>query len=135
MAIALGEASFFCAQLRAPDSLFLQYFLTDALFSCPRLRFSRAQKRAILSWGKKLGAKDVPSLEALSRLQQRIHKSVGDPTRKHVGRTTGSIFYLNEVKRAIAMVRLFRLMCCKANGHSGIARVLYITTFLATIII
>ncbi|KAG8927112.1 hypothetical protein FRC02_008455 [Tulasnella sp. 418] len=76
-------------------------FLTDLLFSSPRLRFSRAQKYAILNWAKELGAKDVPDLRQLERCHERIKKSVGDPTTKY-NSTTGDVFYLNDIGKAIA---------------------------------
>jgi hypothetical protein len=59
-----------------------QHFITALLFSSPRLPFSKAQKKAILSWAKELGACDVPSLYALNRSQETIQKLVGDLTEK-----------------------------------------------------
>lgn len=76
-------------------------FLTDILFNSPRLRFSEAQKRAVLKWGKDLGAQDVPTLYALEKMQKELTESFGDPTsekRTH----KGSIFYINEIGAAIS---------------------------------
>ncbi|KII92048.1 hypothetical protein PLICRDRAFT_458960 [Plicaturopsis crispa FD-325 SS-3] len=64
---------------------------TDILFSSPRLRFSRAQQEAVLSWAKELGA-DVPSLYALERFQKEALKAVGDPTEK-VTTASGNVLY------------------------------------------
>ncbi|KAH9949290.1 hypothetical protein B0H21DRAFT_889914 [Amylocystis lapponica] len=76
-------------------------FLTDLLFSSPRLRFSEQQKAAVLTWGKELGACDVPSLGAVKRCQEHIRDLVGNPTEKVESRS-GTIFYINDVGKAIA---------------------------------
>ncbi|KAG8948539.1 hypothetical protein FRC03_000712 [Tulasnella sp. 419] len=76
-------------------------FLTDLLFNSPRLRFSEAQKRAILSWAKELNATDVPTLGALKKVQDHLRKAVGDPTEK-VTSHSGDVFYLNDIGKAIA---------------------------------
>ncbi|KAH9007487.1 hypothetical protein EDB84DRAFT_1242287, partial [Lactarius hengduanensis] len=52
-------------------------YLTDMLFSSPRLRFSEQQKKAVLSWASQLGARNVPSLYALSQCQQHIKDIIG----------------------------------------------------------
>ncbi|KAG8923117.1 hypothetical protein FRC02_011341 [Tulasnella sp. 418] len=76
-------------------------FLTDLLFNSPRLRFSEAQKRAILSWAKQLHAKDVPTLGAVKQFQEHLRKTVGSPMEKSVS-NDGDIFYLNDIGKAIA---------------------------------
>lgn len=81
-------------------------FLTHTLFSSATLRFSEAQKCAILEWGKAMKAPDVPTKYALSKIAERIRKLVGDPTRKVVS-LSGNVFYINEVSDAIAKV------CCR----------------------
>ena len=78
-------------------------FLTDLLFASPHLRFSEAQKSAILKWGKDLRAPDVPTLSGLKSVRQRIEGLVGDVTEK-VTSAAGNIFYLNDVGKAIAKV-------------------------------
>lgn len=55
-------------------------FLTDVFFSSPRLRFSEAQKTAVLDWATKLGARNVPSLYAMKKCQAEILNLVGNPT-------------------------------------------------------
>ncbi|OBZ74395.1 hypothetical protein A0H81_05238 [Grifola frondosa] len=67
----------------------------------PRLRFSEAQKAAILSWGKDMGAANVPTIGAVKRCQDKILKLVGDPTEKVVTHS-GTTFYINDVGKAIA---------------------------------
>ncbi|KAG2086478.1 hypothetical protein BD769DRAFT_1320705, partial [Suillus cothurnatus] len=77
------------------------HFITALLFSSPRLPFSEAQKKAILSWAKELGALDVPSLYALNRFQETVKTLVGNSTEKVTARS-GNIFYLNDVGQAVA---------------------------------
>ncbi|KAJ6459384.1 hypothetical protein C8R47DRAFT_1244262, partial [Mycena vitilis] len=74
-------------------------FLTDVLFSSPRLRFSRAQQKAVLSWAKDLGA-DVPSYDRFRKTQDTLLEQVGDPTkRQQSGR--GNVWYLNDIGDSI----------------------------------
>ncbi|KAJ7476792.1 hypothetical protein FB451DRAFT_1461207 [Mycena latifolia] len=74
-------------------------FLTDVLFSSPRLRFSRAQQKAVLSWAKDLGA-SVPSYHKFRQTQDILLAEVGDPTkRQESGR--GNVWYLNEIGDSI----------------------------------
>lgn len=56
----------------------IQLFLTDLLFSSPRLRFSLQQKRAVLEWASQLGTPGVPTFHALSQSQDYIKGLVGD---------------------------------------------------------
>ena len=83
-------------------------FLTDILFSSPRLRFSEAQKAAILDWAKELGAKQVPSMYAIKRCQDRIRRLVGTSTERVVSRS-GTVFYLNDIGNGISKVSTFVL--------------------------
>ncbi|KAL6300162.1 hypothetical protein BKA93DRAFT_692189, partial [Sparassis latifolia] len=76
-------------------------FLMDLLFSSPCLRFSEQQKNAVLNWAKELGAHDVPSAGAVKKCQERIKNLVGNPTEK-VESSSGTIFYINDVGKAIA---------------------------------
>ncbi|EGN93622.1 hypothetical protein SERLA73DRAFT_78499 [Serpula lacrymans var. lacrymans S7.3] len=78
-----------------------EVFATDLLFSSPRLRFSHAQKKAVLSWAKELSAHNVPTLHALKKCQERICKLVGNPTEKKTT-NSGNVFYQNSVARVIA---------------------------------
>ncbi|KAF7333096.1 Carbamoyl-phosphate synthase large chain [Mycena venus] len=74
-------------------------FLTDVLFSSPRLRFSRAQQQAVLSWARDLGA-DVPSYNKYRKTQDVIMEEVGDPTTRHQS-SRGNVWYLNEIGDSI----------------------------------
>ena len=78
-------------------------FITHVLFSSPRLRFSEAQKKAILSWATSLKAPDVPTLSALKRCQTRILDLVGNPTEK-ITSLAGNVFHINDIGKAIAKV-------------------------------
>lgn len=77
--------------------------MTSLLFSSPRLPFSDAQKRAILSWAQELGARDVPSLGAIKKSHRYLDNLIGDPTEKVTARS-GNIFYINDVVKLIAKV-------------------------------
>ena len=82
----------------------MQLFLTDLLFSSPRLRFSRPQQKAILSWAIELGA-TVPSYTKLRTTQTGLLSELGNPTsRVESGR--GNVYYLNEIGDSIAKVNL-----------------------------
>ncbi|KAF8588128.1 hypothetical protein K439DRAFT_1299825, partial [Ramaria rubella] len=74
---------------------------TDILFNSPRLRFSWAQKRAILAWEKDLGAREVPTLSGLQEIQRQLLIETRNPVTKKSTRL-GNIFYLNEIGAALA---------------------------------
>ena len=76
---------------------------TDILFSSPRLRFSRAQQEAVLSWGKDLGASNGPSLYALEMFQSEALEAVGNPTEK-ISAASGNVWYKNSIRTALKMV-------------------------------
>jgi hypothetical protein len=78
-------------------------FLTDVLFNSPHLRFSEAQKRAVLRWGKDLGAQDVPKLHALDSFQKKMMENMGKPTSRKSS-CRGNIYYINDIGDAIAKV-------------------------------
>jgi hypothetical protein len=77
--------------------------MTDLLFGSVRLRFSEAQKKAVLSWAREMGAQNVPTLYALRKCQDVIRSRVGNPTCK-VTASSGNVFYINSIGSAIAMV-------------------------------
>ncbi|KAG1863736.1 hypothetical protein F4604DRAFT_1929149 [Suillus subluteus] len=76
-------------------------FITDLLFGSTRLRFSEAQKKAVLSWAREMGAQNVPTLYALRKAQDHVRSCVGNPTCK-VTASSGNIFYINAIGSAIA---------------------------------
>lgn len=83
-------------------------FLTDLLFNSPRMKFSQAQQKAVLLWGKELGAEGVPVHSKLRSMQQDVLAEVGNPTTRYET-SQGRIFYLNEIGDSIAKVRCFKL--------------------------
>lgn len=85
-------------------------FLTDVLFNSRELRFSRMQKEAILKWARDLGAKDVPSLFALEKLQECLSCSLGKPTVEKRSRDQ-DIYYMNDVGMALARVISGKYSC------------------------
>lgn len=78
--------------------------LTDILFNSPRMKFSVAQQKAVLSWGKELGAENVPSHQKFCSMQKDLLDRVGDPTSRQES-SRGNVFYLNEIGDSIAKVR------------------------------
>ncbi|KAG1761957.1 hypothetical protein EDD22DRAFT_752234, partial [Suillus occidentalis] len=76
-------------------------FITSLLFSSPRLPFSEVQKKAVLSWAKELGVRNLPSLGAMKKCQSHLQYLVGDPTEK-VTSHSGNTFYINNIAKAIA---------------------------------
>jgi hypothetical protein len=78
-------------------------FLADVLFNASRLRFTRRQKRAILSFARQCGGVDVPALSALRKFQNSLNQKVGNPTSRYVS-SLGNIFYLNEIGQSLAKV-------------------------------
>ncbi|KIN94074.1 hypothetical protein M404DRAFT_169267 [Pisolithus tinctorius Marx 270] len=113
----------------APGSMHVnfQHFLTELLFSSPRLPFSKPQKRAILSWAKELGAQDIPSLYSLNRCHEEIKNLVGNPTRKVIS-ASGNIFYINDIANSIAKdyanpLTRFAMQDFPEDGGEGMSQV------------
>ncbi|KAG1735638.1 uncharacterized protein EDB91DRAFT_1250472 [Suillus paluster] len=103
------------------------HYITALLFSSPRLPFSEAQKKAVLSWARELGACDVPSLYALNRVQESVRTLVGNPTEKITARS-GNIFYLNNVGKAVAKdyanpLTRFAMQDYPEDGDKGMSQV------------
>jgi hypothetical protein len=67
------------------------------------LRFSEAQKAAILNWAKEMNAVGVPTLSAFKTCQKKVETLVGHPTEKFVS-SSGTVFYINNIAKAIAQV-------------------------------
>ena len=103
--MAVSAASLFLCMLAHA----IQLFLTDILFSSPRLRFSVPQKRAVLEWASQLGTPGVPTLYALSQSQNYIKGLVGDSV---TAATTGMghKIFIQDIPYMIAKV------CCSSIG-------------------
>ncbi|KAG6372218.1 hypothetical protein JVT61DRAFT_8017 [Boletus reticuloceps] len=68
----------------------------------PWTSMPQAQKVAVLTWAKDLGAPKVPSMYAIKKTQEHFMKLLGTPTEK-VTAASGTVFYLNAISKAIAM--------------------------------
>uniref|UniRef100_A0A0W0EUY2 Uncharacterized protein n=1 Tax=Moniliophthora roreri TaxID=221103 RepID=A0A0W0EUY2_MONRR len=104
----VSDTTFWQGSDRIPSKDFDMYsysskpmFLTHLLFTLLHLHFSEAQKKAVLSWAKELGAPYVPSLKSITFCGKKIEELIGDPTNKMVA-SSGNIFYINDVRKAIA---------------------------------
>ena len=64
-----------------------------------------------------MGTPDVPALGMVKRVQASIEEMVGNPTEKVVS-SSGTVFYINDIARAIAKVRY---IICLAISHSQIS--------------
>ncbi|KAI9572722.1 hypothetical protein HD554DRAFT_2035807 [Boletus coccyginus] len=93
------------------------HFLTALLFSSTRLPFSLVQKKVILSWAKELGVLDVPTIHSVQKIMKRICDAVRNPSEK-VTSTVGSVFYINDVGRAIAKDYANPLTCFAMQDYS-----------------
>lgn len=78
--------------------------LTNMLFNSPRMKFSRAQQKAVLSWAKQAGAQDIPSLNQFVLMQEELLERLGDPTIWQCS-SSGNVYYLNKIGDSIAKVR------------------------------
>ncbi|KAG1765731.1 hypothetical protein EV702DRAFT_981334, partial [Suillus placidus] len=90
--------------------------------------FQLHPKKAILNWARELGARDVPSLGTVKKVQKHIDRLVGDPTEK-VSTRLGDTFYINNVTESIAMVYYanpltqFAMQDYPDDGGEGISQV------------
>ncbi|KAI0316171.1 hypothetical protein OF83DRAFT_1033568, partial [Amylostereum chailletii] len=76
-------------------------FITQLLFSSPRIRFSEAQKLAVLDWARQLQAPDVPTMYALEKCQKDLLALLGDPVTKFVS-GSGNVSFVNAIKSGIS---------------------------------
>ncbi|KAK7016753.1 hypothetical protein VNI00_018830 [Paramarasmius palmivorus] len=78
-----------------------ELYLTHLLFSAPRLRFSRAQKNAVLQWANEMGASNVPTLTSLKRCVNDVEELLGSSTKKVVT-PSGNVLFVNDIAKTIA---------------------------------
>ena len=72
----------------------------DLLFNSPRLRFSRVQQKAMLTWARELGA-SVPNYNQYRQAHALISEQVRKPPQRQAT-GDGNIWYLNEIGDMIA---------------------------------
>ncbi|KIJ35562.1 hypothetical protein M422DRAFT_81105, partial [Sphaerobolus stellatus SS14] len=84
-------------------------FLLDMLDNLPRLWLSDPQMRAIMWVMKEIGGRDVPSLDTLCRVQEKLRKTTAISSTKYKS-AQGNIFYVNDIKQQIAEVSIFKLL-------------------------
>ncbi|KAG1812689.1 hypothetical protein EV424DRAFT_1289956, partial [Suillus variegatus] len=77
------------------------HFFTSLLFSSTCLSFSDAQKKAVLTWAKKLCAHNVLSLRSVKQSNDHICELVRNLICK-VTSASGNNFYINDIGHAIA---------------------------------
>nr|GAT48237.1 predicted protein [Mycena chlorophos] len=76
-------------------------FLLDLLDNLPRLRVSSSLMRVILWVMQEAGARDVPSLDALHKLQKQIRPQSGVPSIPCVS-PLGNVFFMNDPRTIVA---------------------------------
>ncbi|KAH8993098.1 hypothetical protein EDB83DRAFT_2304552 [Lactarius deliciosus] len=104
-------------------------FLTDPLFSSPRLQFSEQQKKAVLNWASQLGAPNVPTYYALSRFQEKLKNTIGDSV---TALTTGMghKVYMQDIPHMIAKdyanpITRFAIWDYPIDGEGGASQVFH----------
>lgn len=101
---AVGLISSFFWNLRML-TIIQKHFFTSLLFSSTCLPFSDAQKKAVLTWAKKLCAHNVLSLRSVKQSNDHICELVRNLICK-VTSASGNNFYINDIGHAIAKVKL-----------------------------
>lgn len=67
------------------------------------MKFSQAQQKAVLAWGKELHVEDVPSHKMFRAAQKDLLSALGDPTEQQES-SRGNVYYLNDIGTSIAKV-------------------------------
>ncbi|KAF7311879.1 hypothetical protein MIND_00198800 [Mycena indigotica] len=75
--------------------------MLDAVNNFGRCRFTNAQMSLVLHLLKHLGARDVPTLKGLRKIQKQVHDQFPDKPVK-ITSSLGNIFYMNDIRHAIA---------------------------------
>lgn len=84
-------------------------FLLDTIDNLPRLRISDSMMKVFLWVLRESGAHDVPSFDALRKLQKKINSQSGVPSEPQKSHQ-GNIFYVNDPRSLISHVS--SNVCC-----------------------
>ncbi|KAJ6563160.1 hypothetical protein B0H10DRAFT_1966257 [Mycena sp. CBHHK59/15] len=76
-------------------------FLLDTLDNLPRLRISSSLMRVFLWILKEAGCKDVPSFDALRRIQKKLRSEIGIPSIPCMS-PLGNVFFMNDPRAIVA---------------------------------
>ncbi|KAF8266576.1 hypothetical protein EI94DRAFT_1425707, partial [Lactarius quietus] len=112
-------------------------FLTDLLFSSPRLWFSEQQKRAVLNWASQLGVPDVPTYYALSQFQEHMRNTVGNSVTA-ITTGMGHKVYMQDIPYMIAKdyanpITQFAIWDYPIDGEGGASQVFHGSKMLVDI--
>ena len=78
-------------------------FLLDTIDNLPRLRLSDSMMKVFLWVLRESGARDVPSFDALRKLQKKLRSQSGIPSNVHQS-VQENIFYINDPRSLISHV-------------------------------
>jgi hypothetical protein len=86
-------------------------FLLDTLDNLPRMRISNSLMNMILWVLREAGAREVPSLYHLRKIQTSLRKASGVPTTNHKS-PKGNIYSMNDPRTLVAMVSYMTASFC-----------------------
>lgn len=82
--------------------------LLDIIDNLPRLRLSTSHVRLILWMLKELGVQNVPSYDALRKLQKRLRELCGTEPKAYKS-TFGNHFHVNDIRDSVARVSFYSI--------------------------